>query len=260
MIEYLDIRRESSVVELAFNRPEAYNSFHLNMIGELADELISLAKDDTVRAVILTGRGKTFCAGGDIRWALDYADKPAASFHALAARLHLAVMELRKMSKPTIAAINGMAAGAGFSLALACDFRVMEKSAKLKQAYTSNGLSIDGGGSFTLPRIVGLARALEIAAFDEVITAEKALELGLVTRVVDDDSSPKEAHAMARRLTKISLHAFGWSKKLFNRSFDNTLETQLELERSGLSNCAAHADGKEGLSAFIEKRKPVFAS
>ncbi len=251
-------KRSEEIVVVELNRPEAYNAFNLEMITDLTERLIALATDDSVRGIVMTGRGKSFCAGGDLKWALQYSDNPKASFHALAARLHLSVMEIRKMRKPVIAAINGIAAGAGFSLALACDFRVMDRSAKMKQAYTSNGLSIDGGGTFTLPRIVGLARALEIAAFDQAISAERALELGLVTEVVDDGTALDNATAMAQRLTKISMHAFGWSKKLFNNSYSSTLETHLEQERSGLSNCAAHADGREGLAAFSEKRKPVF--
>jgi 2-(1,2-epoxy-1,2-dihydrophenyl)acetyl-CoA isomerase len=162
------------------------------------------------------------------------------------------------MAKPVVAAINGIAAGGGFSLALACDFRVMAESAVLRQGYTSNGLSIDGGGSFALPRLVGLARALEIAAFDEPISSSKALEWGLVTKVVPDSEVQKEALAMLERLSKTSLHSFAWSKRLFLESFHNTLETQLELERQGISECAGHVDGQEGIKAFVAKRQPKF--
>jgi 2-(1,2-epoxy-1,2-dihydrophenyl)acetyl-CoA isomerase len=162
------------------------------------------------------------------------------------------------MPKPVLAAINGIAAGGGFSLALACDFRVMAESAVLRQGYTSNGLSIDGGGTFALPRLVGLARAIEIAAFDEPIDAAKALEWGLVTKVVSDVSVMDEALSMAQGLAKSALHSFAWSKRLFLESFNNTLETQLELERQGISDCASHPDGQEGIKAFVEKRKPMF--
>jgi 2-(1,2-epoxy-1,2-dihydrophenyl)acetyl-CoA isomerase len=163
------------------------------------------------------------------------------------------------MKKPVIAAINGIAAGAGFSLALACDFRIIEKSAILRQAYTSNGLCIDGGGTFILPRIVGLARSLEIAAFDNPISAHQALEWGLVTKVVDDGKALEESINMLNILAKGSLHSFGWSKKLLTDSFNNSFESHLELEREGLSDCANHSDGQEGLNAFVEKRKPKFS-
>ena len=162
------------------------------------------------------------------------------------------------MEKPVVAAINGTAAGGGFSLALACDFRVMAQSAVLRQAYTSSGLSIDGGGSFALPRLVGLARAMEIMAFDRPISSAQALEWGLVTKVVPENEVLSESTAMLDALTKTSLHSFAWSKKLMTSSFNNTLETQLELERQGISDCAAHPEGQEGIKAFVEKRKPTF--
>jgi 2-(1,2-epoxy-1,2-dihydrophenyl)acetyl-CoA isomerase len=162
------------------------------------------------------------------------------------------------MRKPVIAAINGVAAGGGFSLALACDFRLMAKSAILRQAYTSSGLCIDGGGTFTLPRLVGLARALEIVAFDKPISSEQAMDWGLVTNVVEDGHALEEAMKMAHELAKISLHSFGWCKALLTDSFNTAFETHIERERLGLSTCAAHPDGQEGLRSFTEKRRPVF--
>lgn len=246
------------VATVVLNRPEAYNSFSLDSIAVLGEHLINLATDDTVRAVVIAGEGKAFCAGGDLKWAVDWPQGPAAAFHNLAARYHQAILEIRRMPKPVIAGINGMAAGGGFSLALSCDFRVMEKSAVLRQAYTSNGLSIDGGGTFTLPRLVGLARALEICAFDEPITADQALEWGLVTKVVKDGQALEEATVMANVLAENSLQSFRQSKQLLIDSFNNSFETQLELERAGLRACAAHPDGQEGMQAFLEKRKPNF--
>jgi 2-(1,2-epoxy-1,2-dihydrophenyl)acetyl-CoA isomerase len=162
------------------------------------------------------------------------------------------------MEKPVVAAINGIAAGGGFSLALACDFRVLGQSATLRQAYTSSGLSIDGGGSFALPRLVGLARALEIMAFDKPIPSEQALEWGLVTKVVPDEEVHSAALAMLEELTRTALYSFAWSKKLMTDSWNHSLETQLELERQGISDCAAHPNGQEGIKAFVEKRKPSF--
>ena len=258
MCKFIEVRQYGNVTEVVLSRPQAYNAFNLEMITELATQLTKLATDDVVRGIIITGQGKAFCAGGDLKWAVEYSEKRGSSFHTLASQLHLAVVEIRRMKKPVVAALNGTAAGAGFSLALACDFRVMEKSAILMQAYTSNGLCIDGGGTFTLPRIVGFARSLEIAAFDEPISAEQALEWGLVTKVVDDGTALEEAKIMMNRLFKKSTYSFGWSKKLLTDSFNNSLESHLELEREGLSDCANHSDGQEGLKAFIEKRKPMF--
>jgi len=180
------------------------------------------------------------------------------AFHELAARYHQAILEIRRMPKPVVAAINGLAAGGGFSMALACDFRVMEASAVLRQAYTSNGLSIDGGGTFTLPRLVGLARAMEIAAFDPPIAAEQALSWGLVTEVVKDGQSVKRATEMVKEITNGSLSSFAASKKLITDSFNTSFETQLEKEREALSWCGDHPDGREGIAAFLEKRRPVY--
>lgn len=258
MTETIIINKKDAVAELSLNRPEAFNAFDLEMVSLLAQSLTTLAVDRMVRCLIITGRGKAFCAGGDLKWIMNFLPGPPAAFHELASRFHQAVLEIRRMGKPVIAAVNGIAAGGGFSLALACDFRVMERSAVLRQAYTSNGLSIDGGGSFTLPRLVGMARAMEILAFDEPIPAERALSWGLVTRVVDDGKALEEAHSMAEVLIHKSLASFAWSKKLVTDSFDTPFETQLERERRALSACAAHAEGREGLKAFREKRKPVF--
>jgi len=134
----------------------------------------------------------------------------------------------------------------------------MEKSALLRQAYTSSGLSVDGGGTFALPRIVGLSRALEIVAFDKPISSELALEWGMVNQVVEDGKSLEAAINMLKQLSKGSIHSFGLSKKLLTDSFNTTLESQLEMERQGLSDCGNHPDGIEGVNAFLEKRKPVF--
>ncbi|MHC4636476.1 MAG: enoyl-CoA hydratase/isomerase family protein [Planctomycetota bacterium] len=258
MSELIEIKIEGSLAHVALNRPEAYNAFNFEMVSQLANHLTALAADNTVRAVIITGNGKAFCAGGDLKWALGFSARPGESFHILAAQYHLAVLEIRRMQKPVFAAINGVAAGGGFSLALTCDFRVMAKSAVLRQAYTSSGLSIDGGGTFTLPRLVGYARALEIAAFDEPISSSRALEWGLVTRVVEDGQALEEATALAQLLVERAQNSFAWSKKLITDSFNTSFETQIELERAALEACADHPDGQEGLRAFTEKRKPRF--
>jgi len=258
MSELIEVALERSIAQVALNRPAAYNAFDYEMVSQLGEHLTALAADENVRAVVITGRGKAFCAGGDLKWALGNSTRPAAAFHRLAARFHLAVLEIRRMLKPVVAAINGVAAGGGFSLALACDFRIMEKSAVLRQAYTSSGLCIDGGGTFTLPRLAGYARALEIAAFDEPISSDRALAWGLATKVVEDGHALDEATKTARQLTRKSLNSFAWCKKLITDSFNTSFETQIENERAALEACADHPDGQEGLSAFSEKREPRF--
>ncbi len=251
-------QQHGPILEITLNRPEAYNAFDLDMMVMLGKVLANAATDDAIKGVMLIGSGKAFCAGGDLKWIGQQSEEAGAVVHRLAPQFHIAITEIRRMEKPVVAAINGIAAGGGFSLALACDFRVMAESAVLKQGYTSNGLSIDGGGTFALPRLVGLARALEIAAFDPPISSAKALEWGLVTKTVPDSEVRKEALEMLERLAQSALYSFAWSKRLFLESFQNTLETQLELERQGISACARHPNGQEGIRAFIEKRKPVF--
>ncbi len=258
MNDLVKISREAEIACVILNRPQAFNAFDLELLESFASQLITLAADPGVRGIVISGEGKAFCAGGDLKYALSSPAGPVAAFHKLASYFHQAIVEIRRMPKPVIAAVNGVAAGGGFSLALACDFRVMGESARLKQAYTSAGLSLDGGGSFTLPRMVGLARALEIAAFDRPISAAQALAWGLATKIVPDAQVLKEAMKMAQGLADISLNSFGWAKRLLTDAFDNAFEAHLERERRGLTSCAAHADGREGLRAFLEKRPPVF--
>ena len=250
---------KDGLAEILLERPDVFNAINLQTARELGQRLLALSVDQSIRGVVITGAGTAFSAGGDIKGAMAHPHGPTAAFHELATQVHLCVVEIRRMNKPVIAAINGVAAGGGFSLALACDFRVLARTAILRQAFTSNGLCIDAGGTFILPRLVGLARALEIAAFDDPITAEQALAWGLVNRVVEPGHELAEAQAMAQKLAERSLHSFGWSKRLLTNAFETSLEAHLEKEREGLVSCAGHPDGAEGMRAFLEKRKPRYA-
>lgn len=258
MAELVTVKKADGIATLMMNRPEAFNALNLDTMESFAANIITLAAEEKVRGIVISGEGKAFCSGGDLRWSLAFPGGPSAALHELTARFHQAVVDIRRMPKPVIAAVNGIAAGGGFALALACDFRVMAKSAVLRQAYTSSGLSIDGGGSFMLPRLIGLARAMEIMAFDRAISSEQALAWGLATKVVEDGKAVEEATLMALDLAERSMNSFGWSKKLITDSFDTSFETHLERERKGLVGCAAHPEGTEGIKAFSEKRKPVF--
>ena len=260
MSEPVTITQDEGITKVILNRPAVFNAFDYDMVEHFARHVVMLAVDDNVRGVVISGEGKGFCAGGDIKWVSEFPLGPSAAFHKLAASFHQAILEIRRMSKPVVAAINGIAAGGGFSLALACDFPIMARSAPLRQAYTSNGLCINGGGTFMLPRLVGLARALEIAGFDNPISSEKALAWGLVTKVVDDGHALEEALNMAHELSNGSLNSFGWSKQLLTDSFNSAFEAQIEHERLGLGSCAEHPDGKEGIQAFVDRRKPNFQS
>ncbi len=254
----IEVKRDGQIAVVFLNRPNVLNAFDLDMLKEFLAGMMSFATDDAVRGVVLSGKGRAFCAGADLKMALRAPQGLPPVFHEGAARLHQVILEIRRMKKPVIAAINGIAAGAGFSMALACDFRVMARSAAMQLGYPSSGLCIDGGGTFNLPRIVGLARAMEIAAFDQPIFSEQALTLGLVTRVVEDGQALEEAITMARELADRSLNSFGWSKQLLTDSFNTSFETHIEHEREGIRSSVGSRDGQEGIRAFVEKRKPIF--
>ncbi len=258
MEDTVKVATDDGISVVTLNRGETYNAFDLEMAERIAATFVTLAADRDVRAIVISGYGKAFCAGGDLKWATSFANGAPAAFHELAARFHMAIIEIRRMPKPVIAAVNGIAAGGGFALALACDFRVVARSAVFQQAYTSSGLCMDGGGSFNLPRLVGLARALEIAAFDPKISAAQALSWGLATKVVEDGDALDSSVVLAKELASKSLSAYAASKRLLTDSFDTPFETHIERERRALCDCAAHADGREGLKAFAERRKPSF--
>lgn len=246
------------VVEVALNRPEALHALNMDLLKSLTACFTFLGADKAVKGIVLTGAGKAFCTGGDLKEVMKSGVEPGSWLYELASQFHLAVMEIRRVKKPVVAAINGAAFGGGFSLALACDFRVLESSATLRMGYCARGLCPDGGLTFHLPRMIGHSRALEMVAFDDPITKEQALDWGLVTKVSEDGESLKEALGLLRRMSGISLHSFGWSKTLINNSFFAMLESQMEMERLGLRDCADHPHGKEGMLAFGEKRKPIF--
>ena len=252
------VERDGTIATIILNRPERLNALDVDMAALLVRHLQGLAHDDGVSSIIITGGGRAFCAGGDLGWAAAYPGGPASGLHVLASHLHQALVEIHRTGKPVIAAVNGVAAGAGFSLALACDFRVLDEAATFRQAYTSAGLSIDGGATFMLPRLAGLARALEIAAFDEPIDAAHAASAGLATRIAAAGAALDGARAIARELQARSLASFASCKRLLRRSTETPLEVQLEHERAAIVACARTAEGTEGISAFIGKRAPDF--
>lgn len=258
MAEPVEVTIEDRIATVTLNRPDVYNAFDRALVSFFARQMTELAADDAVSAVIVTGAGKAFCAGGNLKAIRDSPEGAKSTLHQLAAQFHAGVLEMRRMPKPVIAAVNGPAAGGGFSLALAADFRVMAQSAYLKCAYLAAGLTLDGGGTWILPRLVGLQRAMEITLFDQAISAEKAVELGLATKAVEDGRVVEEARAMAQDLMRLSRHSYAWTKRLLFESMHTSLETQLEREREGIAACGAHPDGQEGMAAFAEKRKPIF--
>jgi 2-(1,2-epoxy-1,2-dihydrophenyl)acetyl-CoA isomerase len=253
--------RNGATALITLNRPALLNAIDMDMAALLKICLQKAGQDQRVRAVILTGAGRGFCAGGDLRFAVAAnPEQPGESFLALTKVLHAVIAEIRDMPKPVIAAINGPAAGAGFFLSLTCDLRVMAEGAYLKQSNTSYGLSIPAGGTFLLPRLVGLGRALEIAMLDEPITAARALELGLVTKIVPDALVVVAARQMAEQVGQRSSDALARTKQLMNSAFYHTLEEHLHLARQAIAASANSPEGREGLAAFLEKRQPNFTN
>ncbi len=253
------VSRRGAIVTLTLNRPEVLNAIDGALVTTLRTALSESAQDPSIRAVILSGSGRGFCAGGDLRFALEAnPERPGDSFLALTDALHPCIELIRTMSKPVIAAINGPAAGAGLFLALACDLRVMADSAYLKQSNTSYGLSLPAGGSFLLPRLVGMGRALEIVLLDEPISAVRAFEIGLVTQVVPLAELLERTAALATRVAQMPVETLGRVKRLMNQVWATTLTEQLAYEQSELAASANASEGREGIVAFLEKRRPDF--
>ena len=255
----LETQLHSNILTITLNRPHVLNALDLGMAEALMQELLKAAKNPAIRAVVLTGAGRAFCSGGDLKFAYQAnPEVPGDSFLALTATLHVCIEEIREMSKPVIAAINGPAVGAGLFLALACDLRVMAKSAYLKQSNTTYGLSMPAGGTFILPRLLGLGRALEIALLDEPISSAEAYNLGLATRLVADEHLSTAAQQLAARVAQMPIDTLGRVKRLMNDSFDSTLSEQLAAERQTIAKTANSAEGREGVTAFLQKRQPSY--
>ena len=258
---YQSIKKEfvDNVIVIKLNRPSLYNAINMEMATELSNIITEVSNDSNIDGVIITGEGNAFCAGGDLKWISEQGNDYYSTFYKIVSQFHKAILEIHYMEKPVFAAINGMAAGGGFSLALACDFRIMEYHAQLILGYTSRGLSIDGGGTYSLPRIVGIAKALEIIAFDNPIDAQDALKLGLITEIVGKGESVKRSLELINQINKkVPPTSYSISKRLIYESFDNPLEVQLEKERRALAWVADQSYGREGIASFLEKREPVY--
>ena len=248
----------SNLATITLNRPDAANG--LNTV--LADELLEVSShcktDGSIKAVLLNADGKFFSAGGDIREMAQFGDEAALRIKAMADRLHRSIANFTSMSAPLIVAVNGVAAGGGFSLAISGDLIIAAESAAFTMAYTRAGLSPDLSSSYFLPRLIGLRRAQDLAYTNRLLSASEALEWGLIHRVVGDDELEGKARTLAEEIAQGSLGANSTVKKLFAMTWQNDLQTQMDAEADGISACLESADGQEGITAFLEKRKPVF--
>jgi 2-(1,2-epoxy-1,2-dihydrophenyl)acetyl-CoA isomerase len=246
--------REGSVLTITLNRPEKLNAFNAAVHEALAGALKEARADD-VRAVVITGAGRGFCVGQDLT---EFREAPGDIADSLRRRYHPNVLAIRALEKPVIAAVNGAAAGAGLSLACACDLRVAADSATFVPAFINIGLVPDSGGSFFIHRLLGNARAFEWMASGRSLTAGRAHAWGLVNEVVDDEELPARAAEIAATFASMPTRGVGMTKRLFDGAASRTLEEQLELEAQLQSAATQTEDFREGVAAFLEKRDPTF--
>ena len=256
--QHLIVERSAQVATITLNRPEAYNALNLGLGRELFAASIELDEDPDVRCVVITGAGKSFCAGGDVRDFADNLPRIGALIKELTTYLHGAISRLCRSDKPVITAINGVAAGGGLSLALSGDLVLAAESAKLTMAYSKIAATPDGSSSYFLPRLVGLRRAMELYFTNRVLSARDALEWGLITRVVADAELGGAVAGLAGELAQGPTKAFGAAKRLFHQSTWESLETQMELETQAIAASGHTDDFRGGVTAFAEKRTPSF--
>lgn len=248
-----------NVAHIVLNRPDDANALDMAMSKDLMQASIECDENPEIRAVLLSGKGRFFCAGGDLASFGRARDNIAAHVKEMTVYLHAALSRFARMDAPMIMAVNGVAAGAGFSIAASGDLVIAAESSKYTMAYTRAGLVPDGSSTYYVARHIGMRRTAELMLTNRMLSADEALEWGLVNRIVADDQLMDEATALARELAAGPTMAYGEVKKLLQETFSGSLETQMEFEARGIARCAASADGLEGVAAFLEKRKPVFS-
>lgn len=249
-------QKQNGVGYITLNRPETYNSYNKQMAVELQAILDSCAADDEVRCVYLTGAGKGFCSGQDLSEAMnpsreDFERMVRENYNAT-------ILRMRQMEKPIIAAVNGVAAGAGANLALAADIVLASETASFIQAFSKIGLIPDSGGTYMLPRLVGMQRAAALMMTAEKVSAAEAVAMGMIYKCYSVDAFEAESKKMAEMLAQMPTTGIGLTKRLLNESFSNSLEVQLNREKEVQMDAGSTHDFKEGVQAFLEKRKPVF--
>ena len=246
------------VATITINRPDAANAMSPAVARDLAEVALRCDDDAAVRAVVITGAGKMFCAGGDLGTFAAAGDEVKSLIKKMATDLHVGLSRLARGNAPVIAAVNGTAAGAGMSLCMATDLAIAAESAMFTMAYTRAGLSPDGSSTYYMPRRIGDRRTRELMLTNRLLNAQEALEWGIVNKVVADEQVLDEAQALARELAAGPTLAFGAVKSLLNSSFDHSLEAQMELESRAIAEISVTDDGQEGINAFLAKRKPEF--
>jgi 2-(1,2-epoxy-1,2-dihydrophenyl)acetyl-CoA isomerase len=256
--ENIDFEVQNGLARLTLNRPEASNAINLGLVRELLAAATICAEDSGIRAVLLTGSGKRFCVGGDLKSFAAAGDGVAALIREIADTLHEALSKLARMKAPLVVAVNGAAAGAGMSMVCMTDIALAADSATFTMAYTAVGLTPDGSSTYFLPKMIGMRRTKELMLTNRRLSAAEALEWGIVQRVVPDDQLVVETEKLARSLASGPTNAFGAVKKLLLASELSDLESQLNAETREIVAVTDTSDAREGFSAFFEKRSPAF--
>ncbi|MFN2458060.1 MAG: enoyl-CoA hydratase-related protein [Chitinophagaceae bacterium] len=247
---------KDSIAFITLNRPEKFNAFNREMALLLQEKLDECQDSKTIRCVYITGAGKGFSSGQDLQEAAD--PKGLDINTILTEHYNPIVVKIRRLEKPVVAAVNGVAAGAGANVAICCDIVVAARSATFVQAFSNIGLIPDTGGTFFLPRLIGLQKSIAISMLADKVTADEAERLGMIYKVFDDDAFKTESINIAQKLSQMPTKALYFTKKAFNQSFISSLPEQLHDEELLQVRAAGTADFKEGVQAFLEKRKPVF--
>ena len=250
------LHKENGVGYITLYRPDKYNSYNREMALALQGYLDDCEADDEVRCIYLTGAGKGFCSGQDLSEAIN--PSPEEFERMVREHYNATILRIRKIEKPVIAAVNGVAAGAGANIALACDIVLANESASFIQAFSKIGLIPDSGGTFFLPRLVGMQRAAALMMTGEKVMAADAVTMGMIYKCFPDDVFEAESKKMAMTLAQMPTKGIGLTKRLLNRSFSNDLQQQLDMEKEVQIQAGSTADFKEGVMSFLEKRKPVF--
>jgi enoyl-CoA hydratase/carnithine racemase len=256
--EVLIVEREGAVAIVTMNRPQARNAFNKQLIHELGAAIHKLSEDPSARAIVLTGAGGAFCAGADLKSTLVDSPGGISGIEVVLDQYHVIIRAIVGAPKPVIAMVDGCAVGFGCDLALACDMRVFSTGAYVQEKFVKIGLMPDGGGTFFLPRLIGLGRAMEYILTGESINAETALSLGIANRVVPAPDLRRETLALATSLAKGPPVAFGEIKRAMRAGLGGTIDTALEMERAGQIRCLHSSDCMEGVAAWMQKREPVF--
>jgi len=258
MSDTILFEQQGAIGTLTFNRPHVYNAMNIDLIMALRDITATLMDSTTLRALIIKGAGKAFLAGGDVGLFHQRREVIADEVKPMGDALHAGIINIRNLPFPVIAQIHGAVAGAGLSVALACDFAIAAEGAQFSTAYARIGVSPDGGSTFFLPRMVGMRKATELVMLSDPVSAADACALGLVNRVVAADQLDAEVQMLAARLASGATQAFARAKRLITQSFSTPIQQHLDDEIALFAECARTDDFKEGVTAFVEKRKPDF--